>query len=522
MVRAKQSNVLEREHESPHAVTHESSSIVRIRTSDIVTVVIFCLSIAFMSALTFISSPEEVSTDENRELAKFPKLHRKRLPEFPRQFEEYFNDRVAFRGGLVKARNLIKYRIFGDSTGPLVAVGRNGFLFYLGEQMERLCTEEGPLPSPHLKEWTIAVTERQQSLSAKGIRYIFAIAPEKPSIYPELLPPVLSPLGRLSCLDQVKASLNRDSVSCLLDLRGVLTKAKQTNLVYFKTDTHWTHFGAHVAYNEMMSRLRSWFPQLEPCLTEQQVGLQMLPETNGDCAKLMGLAHCIPERAPKSGSKFLDTCPKELLDRRFTGERRDRAAATLPTALILHDSFGYALKPYFYRHFKCVRIRWQQAYKCDEELLKEYKPDVVVQLLAERRLLNDLPFHSNDWRSWLIRNIGKERASNRAVWLNILPNSQFINVDLAKQIDHLGAVNPTTSRKHTRNGDEVSFTADSALWFDWYLLKGGDQGVAFADASSKSAYERLQEFVQSSGNYRCIDSFVLPNGEELFLYKRKM
>ncbi len=494
----------------------------KVHKSDLFLVFGFCSVIAIVAVLTWLLSPEQVSDAENRELVQFPKLHRKKIAEFPPQFEAYLNDRIAFRQTLVQTRNLLKYKLFNVSTGSDVAIGKNDFLFFLGEGMERLCKVEHPLTSAEVDDWVTAIIERQRSLKASGIKYLFVVAPEKPSVYPELLPPILSPLRATSCVDQIKLALEKRGFVDLVDLRAPLLNAKRTKLVYLKTDTHWNDYGALIGYQCIMNKLSRWFPNLEPSLTERQVAMQMLPHTNGDCPKLMGLARLVTEMAPKIGPEFRNSCPAELLDSQVVQtdhERTKTGDSSLPSALVLHDSFGFALKPYLYRHFKQVHFQRETAYSCDGKLIEKYKPDVVVQILVERRLLNDLPFHSRDWRSWLKRSISHSAGTSRE-WLSILPNDKRFNVHALERLDLGPSVNPTTVRLHTKSGDEVRFTAESALWFEWYLLKDGNQGSSFASESSKRAYGQLQDFVRFSGHFRKAGEFVLPNKEILHLYKR--
>jgi hypothetical protein len=237
---------------------------------------------------------------------------------------------------------------------------------------------------------------------------------------------------------------------------------------------------------------------------------------------MMGVAGWVPEIAPKVGPAFVASCPAGIFDNgipRISCQRHDGTAGALPVVLLLHDSFGYAIKPYLYKHFRQAHLYWHPSYGADAKLIEELNPDVVVELLVERRILNSLPFHSNDWRNWLKRSLDSPPKVD-CCWLNVVPNTKFFNVETLKQID-LGSVKPTTSRVYIKNRDVVKFTEASALWFDWYLLKSGDQGIQLADDASRRAYAQLQGFIAHGGHYELTSEFLLPNKDVLSLYKRK-
>jgi hypothetical protein len=94
------------------------------------------------------------------------------------------------------------------------------------------------------------------------MKSLFVIAPDKQTIYPEMMPPYLSPNGRTRA-DQLIAYLHdTHSPANIIDLRPVLTAAKREGLIYFPQDSHWNGRGYFAAYREISRQLRSWFPDL--------------------------------------------------------------------------------------------------------------------------------------------------------------------------------------------------------------------------------------------------------------------
>ena len=57
-----------------------------------------------------------------------------------------------------------------------------------------------------------------------------------------------------------------------------------------------------------------------------------------------------------------------------------------PTALMLFDSYGFNLIPFIAEHFGTFVTQPVWHYNVDYSLVKKYKPDYVIELLAERDL----------------------------------------------------------------------------------------------------------------------------------------
>jgi len=118
------------------------------------------------------------------------------------------------------------------------------------------------MSEPELAQWKTYLEERQNRRSARNIKSIFVIAPDKQSIYPEMLPVYLLPKGSTR-VDQLIAYLREThSPANVLDLRPVLLEAKHDGLVYFPQDTHWNGRGYFAAYRAISRRLQEWFPDL--------------------------------------------------------------------------------------------------------------------------------------------------------------------------------------------------------------------------------------------------------------------
>ena len=76
----------------------------------------------------------------------------------------------------------------------------------------------------------------------------------------------------------------------------------------------------------------------------------------------------------------------------------------------------------------------------------------------------------------------------------------------------------STFRRFTLHGDVFEYKADQILYYNWYLLKTGEQGFALADQKSIDAYKELEHTIRSSRNYRLVGSRSLPDKSRYDLY----
>ena len=90
-------------------------------------------------------------------------------------------------------------------------------------------------------------------LKSINVDFYLAIIPEKSTIYREKLPYKLT--ERDTPLSQFLSIIKSDDNLNIIDLRHLLTRHKDSALLYHKTDTHWNHTGAYIAYKEVVENL---------------------------------------------------------------------------------------------------------------------------------------------------------------------------------------------------------------------------------------------------------------------------
>ncbi len=197
------------------------------------------------------------SVQENRVLAKYQPLFVQGVfnPQYTKQFEQWFNDRFRKRDEVITLYKKIylplnKYYRFGTQ-----GIYKNGWLWNNYQIFPRQRNYE--------LENNIRGVEAYKAFCAENnIKCYIEIVPrrlefaknEQFRIVPD------NEKDKAQIMQQrVKEKLNFDVIFPLKEMQEV----NKENLVYFKTDHHWTDVGAFVAYQELMKAIKKDFADLK-------------------------------------------------------------------------------------------------------------------------------------------------------------------------------------------------------------------------------------------------------------------
>ena len=326
--------------------------------------------------------------DEQRTLAAIPALPRTLadIGSFEKSFDAYWNDNFGFRSTLVRSYNRAMLWL-GVAPTPRVLLGKEGWLFIGGGWAVDSYRATKSFTPGELAQWQRTLEQRRDWLAQQGVHYLFFVAPEKPTIYPEYMPDALSRVGSITRLDQLLDHLRRHSKVDVLDLRPALRAAKAQQRIYSLTDSHWNQVGALIASREVLSRLAIWFPNLRP-LEVSEFEQSVVDMPGRDLAMILSLEDTLREQFlavhpphPRLAQKVDGPDPGQE-GKCYETEVPD---STLPRALVFHDSFSEALKPFLSEDFAQITYCWQDYF--DPAVVRRVHPDVVLEEMAERFLM---------------------------------------------------------------------------------------------------------------------------------------
>jgi hypothetical protein len=360
---------------------------------DVFVIAGFLLAIGTPAVMT-VASPSAASVrNEFRKPAELPGLptDSASLKAFPGGFDAWFKDSFWPRPRLIRWHNAIKLFALRVTPHPSIEVGKDGWL-ELGGETYRACTRgSDPFTEQELDLWVEALRRRDAWCRDRGADFLFVIAPNKATVYPEHLPSSFDPVGPTR-FDQLLAALRERTEVEALDLRPALARAKQNREIYFPLGTHWNAYGAAAAYRELLR----WIGERRPGVAPVPFGsLTWSHGTGGDSwAPKLYLADLLTQENPgvmHPQQELLKHEPFELVPspQGRTNELVRGPDATAPRLLVLHDSFAELLVDLMSPHFS--ESVWIWSDKFIPAAMEQARPDVVVLELVERELHGELP-----------------------------------------------------------------------------------------------------------------------------------
>jgi len=344
---------------------------------------------------------QSVSLHEKRTLAAKPPLptEMKSLQAFPSRFESFFNDHFGFRGSLLYLHNSYKISVLHTSPVDEVIIGQDGWLFF---NQNGMLDDFMGLDTNSMEKFIIILQALQNHVKICrnfGCRYMFVMAPNKQSVYPEYLPSFIRYAGGTTIADKLITLLRARPVAPFLDLRPALRDAKKITPIYFRTDTHWNERGAFFAYQRVIGKLREWYPDL-PMVTENRLRIRSFSCNSGDLANMMGVKEFVAERTDSleitgrvaKGDKQLEGYLRKYDSLYANPDSRPLAIYNPQGKLdivLFGDSFSDSMIPFYAESFRRMVI-FSEPFR--EDILKDlmsnggFYPDLVLEGKIERNL----------------------------------------------------------------------------------------------------------------------------------------
>lgn len=306
-------------------------------------------------------------------------------------WDEYANEHFGGRDILIHWNNLLQVGLLKVSPLETLMLGRDGWLFLAGSNLEMdYFRADMPFSEDELARWRLALLQRHIWLERQGIRFLFVIAPNKSTIYPEKVPARIH--RAVTRLDQLLEYLRRRPLPDgfrPVDLRKTLRAAKSRYPVYGKIDSHWNGFGAMIASNKILGALSRFYPFHPPTLDDFAVSLEPGAGPRGDLAAMLSLSDVLSDPqpvnvTPRSLSRVIVAEPARWIDTDLEREVTICPGAELPEALMFRDSFGYALAKYLSEHFQKITYIRDIGLRFHPRIVLRVGPKIVIQEMGER------------------------------------------------------------------------------------------------------------------------------------------
>lgn len=375
------------------------------RVKSTVNILIIALFFAFTlsSVVAFLLKEKKIwSEAENRNLAPPPALpvHQSQLPQFFTGVEEYINDHFGFRDFYLSRYHRELDKRFGiTSPRSTVIKGLEGWYYFNNFNLLNDFLGRISLNRQQLKAWLTSQEEKHDWLRKRGIHFLYFVAPNKQSIYPEyLMQHALASKGT-SRFEQLLKVTDGQLPDFMVNLHPLLTANAHDRQLYYKTDSHWNKLAAYMVFEEVLNRISSWFPHehftTEFAFTADATGPGGDHGRGGDLVRML-MQSDITETYPvvekfhrcgqyKAIPRYLTGIPRNKGRRSFVKECAEKNL----TAVVFRDSFFNQLEPFFSENFSKVIYLWKDYDQQNlEEILVEFKPDIVIEEVVERHMFD--------------------------------------------------------------------------------------------------------------------------------------
>ncbi len=301
------------------------------------------------------------------------------LVSFPRFYEQgeindnyladlgtYFEQHVIFRNECLYLDAMTQKTLFHVSSVPDVILGSDDWLYYR-DTLDDFCGEN-QLSEDERCALAHNLEVVQKYLENQGIAFVFTIAPNKNTLYPQHMPEPLKSLGGIHGAELLKDDLKHvNYVDCFELFKN------QENELYLHRDSHWNNAGAALVYEAIMKQLGMAYTKPEPTGNTESV--------NGDLNRMLYNFYGKTEENPVYENSYEITNQARSVE---DGLIMTSSAGT-GRLLMFRDSFGNSLLPFFAGRFAAGCFSKGEPYAL-RQYVEEEAPDVVIMEKVERNI----------------------------------------------------------------------------------------------------------------------------------------
>ena len=213
-----------------------------MKTAKYIQIAIFFLLPMILLLGSVVSPDRESSQRENRNLTQLPKLTAASLfsGDYMTRFEKYMSDQVVGRDGFVAAKTFLN-RATGKAEQNGVYIGEDGWLF----------EEPSKYDDEKVSETIDAIRSFCEECEIEN--QMFVLAPNSSEIVTEKLPKHLSFESQENQIQKIYSRLP-EKINCI-DAEGALKNGGSPEKLYYKSDHHWTSYGAKSVFDTVA---KSW------------------------------------------------------------------------------------------------------------------------------------------------------------------------------------------------------------------------------------------------------------------------
>ncbi len=238
------------------------------------------------------------------------------------------------------------------------------------------------LGEAELEGWRRVLERRTEELARRDCAHLVLVVPNNHSVYPEKLPEDIE-MATERPIHQLLAHLDRsDSPVRIIYPLEEMVAAKEDHQVCSRVDSHWTDYGAFLAYMRLMEEARPLVPTRRVDMDDV---LFVEVEVEGDLGEKLDP----PRRARQLFARMRNRNARLVYDNCVEGTGAlavtDCDVAPSTTCLLLGDSYAYFIAQYMSECWR--RLVLAHAPTLDLDVVEACRPALVVSMIAERFLV---------------------------------------------------------------------------------------------------------------------------------------
>lgn len=311
-------------------------------------------------------------------ITKAGKLNR----DFFKDCGDYFSYNFGFRQNFVTADARLKSGLFSTSDQDNVVLGRNGWLYY-GSSMDDYYGYE-TMSDKDIEKAVKNLSEIQKELNDKGIRFVFTIAPNKNSLYPQYMPGGYDTTPDKRNSVRLRKALEKSDVN-YVDLYCLFENTDE--VLYHKTDSHWNNKGAAMVCNKLLKAAG------KDCTDYSNVPYKIKNDFTGDLFSML-----YPTDKGTDPEVYYDVKRSYTYDQPIESTYDPEIETTnhdkTGSLVMFRDSFGNSLLPFVADEYgKCYFSRMDPI---DISEATDRGADTVIVEIVERNLKNILQWKGTE------------------------------------------------------------------------------------------------------------------------------
>ena len=349
---------------------------------------IMLLGIILIIPASFVILKPYINTEnyENRELAKFPSPGEVSWYKMPKALDDYVLDHFPYRNYFVLTNSLINTEIFDDNPGKNTIKGREGWIFYTGENNNSLMQYKGvsTYSEEQLERIADNLIASRDYLGERDCSFILFIAPNKERVYSEYMPDEIKRSSEYCNTDQLIGYLNENTDIKVIWAYESLMEYKGRNPdmpLYYHYDTHWNNLGAFTGVKALCDELSVDIPG---------VSLERNGNSSYDLADYSGLRLVLTGKDTDYDILGLNDeyeIEEEEINGRFIFHNSGEDERRL---MVLRDSFAINMRSCLGSLFNETDMPHRNVF--EQSMIDDFNPDIFVYETCERDLDRLLDF----------------------------------------------------------------------------------------------------------------------------------